>query len=262
MADTESPTDQSPATAELLDPGDYSQFLLRSGTEILFVLRSLLGSGANITVYFNEGRHFLLTTLLAVDDGTIVLDYGSSEDMNRRALDADKLFCATQQENVRIQFILRGLTKIKHEGRPAFRADFPDTLLRLQRREYYRLTVPLLRPLRCIVPRTMPDGSREQVEIKVVDISGGGVAIMSPPDNMGFDADAEFPDCRLELPEVGFVVATLKVCTVFEVTLRNGSTIKRAGCKFLNLPGPMMNQVQRYIIKVERERKARETGLV
>ncbi len=260
---SESPTTpaSSSTAVELLDPGTYSQFLLHGKTEILFVLRSLQGTAARITIYFNDGRDFLLTTLLAVDDDTIVLDYGSNEEMDRKALDSDKLFCATQQEHVRIQFILRGLKLIKHEGRPAFRAAFPDSLLRLQRREFYRLTVPVLRPLRCIVPYTKPDGSRAQTEVKVVDISGGGVAIMSPPEDMRFEADSEFPNCRLELPEIGFVVATLRVCAVFEVALRNGSTVKRAGCKFLNLPGPMMTQVQRYIIKVERERKARESGM-
>lgn len=262
MSDTEAHNDPSPTATELLDPSDYSQFLLSSRSEILFVLRSLVSTASRITVYFNEGKDFLLTTVLAVDEEVIVLDYGSNESMNGKALSANKLFCATQQEHVKIQFILRGLKKIKHEGHPAFRAGFPDSLLRLQRREFYRLTVPLLRPLRCIVPYTKADGSREQMEVKVVDISGGGIAIMSPPEDMGFEADTEFPNCRLELPEVGFVVATLKVCTVFEVTLRNGSTVKRAGCQFLNLAGPMMTQVQRYIIKVERERKARDSGLV
>lgn len=261
MADTEAPNKNPTATAELLDPGDYSQFLLRNQTEILFVLRALVGKGANITVYFNEGKHFLLTTLLVVDEATIILDYGSSEDMNRKALEAEKLFCATQQEQVRIQFILRGLKKVKHEGRPAFSAAFPDSLLRLQRREFFRLNLPLLRPLRCIVPVTLPDGSQEPIEVKVADISGGGVAIVAPPEDMGFEPDAEFSNCRLELPEVGFVVTTLKVCAVFEMALRNGSIVKRAGCKFINLPGAMMNQVQRYITKVERERKARESGL-
>jgi flagellar brake protein len=150
---------------------------------------------------------------------------------------------------------------VSYQGRPAFRAAFPDSLLRLQRREFYRLTVPIARPLRCILPYQKADGSRAQLEVKVVDISGGGLAVVAPPEGIGFEADAEFPNCRLELPEVGIIVATVKVCSMFEITLRNGSTIKRAGCQFKTLPGPMLTLVQRYIIKVERERKARESGL-
>jgi hypothetical protein len=71
----------------------------------------------------------------------------------------------------------------------------------------------------------------------------------------------EFPNCRIELPEVGFVTATVKIRSVFEITLRSGARIKRAGCEFVKLPGPMSTLVQRYIIKVERERKARESGM-
>ena len=37
--------------------------------------------------------------------------------------------------------------------------------------------------------------------------------------------------------------------------------MKRAGCEFCNLSGPMATLIQRYIIKVERERKARDSGI-
>lgn len=268
MTDIEAPKDSAPkdpdpppAASELLDPRDYSQYLLHSPSDIHFSLRSLLDAGARITVYFNEGKDFLLTTLLRVGDDDLVLDYGGNEEMDRKALVAGKLFCAAQQGHVKIQFILHGFRKITHEGRPAFQADIPDSLLRLQRREFYRLTVPLLRPLRCSVPYAKPDGSMAEMEIKVVDISIGGLQVLSPPEGIGFKQGATFPGCRLELPEVGFVNTTLKVRGIFDATLRSGATVKRAGCEFVNLPGPMMTLVQRYIIKVERERKARESGL-
>jgi c-di-GMP-binding flagellar brake protein YcgR len=252
---------QSASSPELLEPGDYSQYLLSARSEILFVLRALLPANTRITVYFNDGRDFLLTTLVAIEEDAIILDCGGDAAMNTKAGEAAKLFCATQLDNVKIQFVVHGLTAVSYEGRPAFRAAIPDTVLRLQRREFFRLTVPITRPLRCILPYEKADGSRVQLEVKVVDISGGGMAIMSPPEGIGFEADAEFPNCRIELPEVGIVVATLKVCNVFEITLRNGSVVKRAGCQFKSLPGPMLTLVQRYIIKVERERKARETGM-
>jgi len=35
----------------------------------------------------------------------------------------------------------------------------------------------------------------------------------------------------------------------------------RSGCQFIDLPGAMVNLIQRYIFKVERERKARAQGL-
>lgn len=247
--------------AAVLEPSDYNQFLLHTRTEIVFVLRSLIEHISQITIFFNEGRDLLLTTLAAVDEDGLVFDFGASSEMNRKALEADKLFCIATLDKVKIQFILRGLQRTEYEGSPAFRAAYPDTLLRLQRREYYRLTMPVTRPLNCWIPLPDKDGKPDSITVHVVDISGGGLALVSPPDHVPFATDAEFPNCRIELPEIGTIVATLKVRSVFEITLRSGTVLKRSGCEFIKLPGPMATLVQRYIIKVERERKARESGL-
>jgi c-di-GMP-binding flagellar brake protein YcgR len=258
-------TDESPAssspTSVVLEPGEYNQFMLRTPAEILPVLRGLFDSVSQMTVFFNEGKDMLLTTLAAVADDHVVLDYGPSNEMNRKALEAEKHFCVTTLEKVRIQFILRGFAKIEQDGRPAFRCALPDEVLRLQRREFYRLTTPIVRPLKCMMPMAMPDGSLHLHEASVFDISGGGMGVSAPPEGIPFASDMEFPNCRIELPEVGFVTATVKIRSVFEITLRSGARIKRAGCEFVKLPGPMSTLVQRYIIKVERERKARESGM-
>jgi c-di-GMP-binding flagellar brake protein YcgR len=264
MSETQPPHPQDPATGQpdlLLDAKDYSQYLLYSKSEILFILRAMIARTAQVTVYFNQGKDFMLTAVIAAGDDGLVLDYGSSMEMNRRAEAADKLFCVASLDRVRIQFRLHGLRRIDFQGRPAFVAALPDSLLRLQRREYFRLTTPVARPLKCWIPVTRPDGSKDAVAVTVVDISGGGVAVVAPPEGVPFEPGMEFPNCRVELPEVGALVATLVIKNRFELTLRNGSRVTRSGCQFANLPGPMLTLVQRYIIKVERERKARESGL-
>jgi len=254
--------DAKPVAHPLLEPSDYTQYLLRTRNEILFVLRSLLASTDHITVYFNEGKDFLLSAIVQADEEGLTLDYGGNPDANRLALAADKLFCVTSHEKVRIQFLLRGLREIEYEGAPAFRADLPETILRLQRREYYRLTTPVVHPVKCRIPVEIGGGLGPTVmEANVLDISGGGLAIMVPPAGHAFKSGDVFPNCRLELPNVGIVIATLEVRNVFDVTLRSGTQVARAGCQFSNLPGPMLTLVQRYIIKVERDRKARESGM-
>jgi len=245
----------------LVEPADYSKFLLHGKTEVLFVLHALRAAADRVTVYFNDGHDFLLTTVIDVDDQGVTLDVGGDAEMNRRALGADKLFCATSHDKVRVQFMLPRLRQIEVADGSALRAELPESILRLQRREYYRLTTPITRPLKCQISFAMRDGSQHRVDVSIIDISGGGLAIMVPPSGVDFREGMEFPACRIELPEVGFVVATLQVRNRFEVTLRSGGRVSRAGCQFLNLPGSMLTLVQRYIVKVERERKARETGL-
>lgn len=259
--DTEQDHDK-PKTHPLLEPGDYSQYLLRTKNEILFVLRGLLAGTHHITVHFNEGHDLFLTAILQLDDEGLTLDHGANAETNGRALLAERLFCVTSHEKIRIQFQIRRLKEVMYEGRPAFRAALPEAVLRLQRREYFRLTTPVAHPIKCRIPVMTEAGMSSTVmEANVVDISGGGLAVMAPPENLIFSAGDIFENCRIELPDVGIILTSLQIRNVFEITLRNGSRVTRAGCQFTNLPGQMLTLVQRYIIKVERERKARESGM-
>ena len=70
---------------ELMQADDYGKYLLHSRKEILFILRAMREKGDMVTVYFNQGNDFLLTTLLDIsaDGGTMLLDPGSNAEMNR-----------------------------------------------------------------------------------------------------------------------------------------------------------------------------------
>ncbi len=264
------PTDHDPREDhpqlrfELMQADDYSKYLLHSKKEILFILRAMRDKGSLITVYFNQGNDFLLTTLLSVsaDGNAMLIDPGSNAEMNRKALASEKLVFIATHDKVKIQFTVKHLAPTEHAGREAFRAAIPDELLRLQRREFYRLTAPIAHPLRCSIPVKMADGSQTVFETTVIDISGGGLGVMAPPEGVEFETDHLFENCRIELPEVGTVLATLRVRNVFEFTLRSGAKTKRSGCEFVDLPGNMLTLIQRYIIRIERERKARETGMM
>lgn len=257
MAERTTPT----APAVLLGTDEYSRYMLRSPAEVRPVLRGLCERVSQITVFFNEGKDMLLTTLAAVADDHLILDYGPSSETNRKALEVDRHFCVAALDKVRIQFILRGFTAVEHAGHTAFRCALPEEVLRLQRREHYRLNTPLVRPLRCVMTMPLPDDETHQHMAHVFDISGGGLGITAPDEAVPFEVGMEIPGCRIDLPEVGIVTATLQVCSIYYVTLRSGATVRRAGCKFVGLSMPMSTLVQRYIIKVERERKARESGM-
>ncbi|HTJ97392.1 MAG TPA: flagellar brake protein [Rhodocyclaceae bacterium] len=249
------------AHKELLRTDEYTEYLLHSPLEILSVLRQVAEHGDLVTIYFNSGKDFLLTSLISVGEDGIRLDHGSNSEMNRRALAAEKLFCITRHAKVKLQFILTGVREDTFDRQKVFAAALPETLLRLQRREFFRLNTPITRPLICRVPLQYPDGHTATVEINIVDISAGGVAVIVPPDDMPFEADMEFPNCVVDLPEIGVITVTLKVRNLYEITLRSGQRSKRSGCQFVNLIPAAQNMIQRYITKIERERKARESGL-
>ena len=239
---------------------DYSKYEVNSRTEILSILRGLREQGSMITFYFNHGYDFLLTSLLDIssDGKTVYFDYGSNMEMNRKLLQTDKINCVSSKEKVKIQFTLMGVDGVKYEGRDAFLGDVPASLIRLQRREYYRLSTPMANPLKCNIPVPQKDGSQKTLQAVVVDISGGGLGLTVPPGEPDFKVEAQFFGVSVNLPNVGIINVDMRVRNLYDVTMPNGKVHQRAGCQFLKLPGPMMTLVQRYIIQIERERKARE----
>lgn len=266
MADSDDRTDaeHSAPVFELEQSDDYSKYLLHSRSEILAVLRTLIQKGSMITVYFDHGRSFLLTSVIALSDDNrrFILDIGSDSEMNRKALLADKLIFTTVVDKVKVQFSLDKLSATQSGGRPALLAKVPEQLLRLQRREFFRLSTPVANPLKLSTTITRADASVLPIELPLMDISGGGVGLTASAEQLDLlKRDDTLSDCKIMLPDEGLLVATIRVRSQVEVTTRSGARFFRIGCEFIDLPPSRMTLIQRYITRVERERKARLNGL-
>lgn len=258
------PSEEHPRSDLELDQKTFSEYLLYSRSEILFVLRSVLQKKCMLTVYFDGGRSFFLTSLLAVsDDGNwLYFDVSNDPVINSNALVATKLMFTTMLEKVKVQFSVGGIQEVPAGNRKAFACRLPETILRLQRREHFRLSTPVATPLKCDFHAPTPEGGLEPLSLTLLDISGGGVGLMVPDNRaMLFRAGALFTSCRIDIPDEGKVVTGLGVRNVYQVTAKNGTHYTRVGCEFVDLAGNQLNWVQRYITRVERERKAREAGM-
>lgn len=233
---------------------EYAKYMVSSRQEIAQILRALSRQNEMVTAYFNQGSAFFLSSIVAVDaaSGNLIVDCGSEAETNRRALGADKLVFVTNLDRIKIQFSTAALTQINHQGRPAFRAPLPTSLFKLQRREYYRLVTPMRTPLHCIIPDL--GGARE--EVTVADISVGGVGISGLPQEAPLEKGQQLAQCRIVLPEEGTVVSTLEVRSLQQLTLRSGEVVLRAGCHFVDIPAAHQAMIQRYIIRIDRERRA------
>jgi c-di-GMP-binding flagellar brake protein YcgR len=236
---------------------DHSKYLIHSRVEIAAILGSLRKSGSMVTAYFGGANDFILTSVLAVnpEHGEMVMDYGADAAANQRALQAAKITFVAAHERIKIQFATATPRESQFNGRVAFSMPLPAALLRLQRREYFRITTPLTRPLKCIIAlQGVP------AEVTIIDISCGGIAVLDSSDLAESEPGACYRGCRILLPELGEVKADIRVKSGFEVTLRNGVTHKRAGCEFVDMPERERAKIQRYINKIERERRDRSGG--
>ena len=238
--------------------GNYSKYEVTANEEVLVMLRGLQKNGASITAYLNDGQDFLLTSLLAVDDanGKLLLALDRNRALNRRAQFCSKLVCLSAQGKIKMQFVLDGVSLVRFGEGNAFQGNLPVSLIRLQRRDYYRLTVPKGKPLICTIPVPQADGSLREYEANILNISGRGLTLTVPPEDIDFAIDQEFPACRIELPSGDKIVTTLQIRSIYLSNLSGGRTSKRAGCQFLKLPSQMQKLLLHYILKVESERLA------
>jgi c-di-GMP-binding flagellar brake protein YcgR/CheY-like chemotaxis protein len=261
---------QSPPTGATNDPesvtesasmgeADFSEYEMTPHAETVSILRSLCEAGSLITLYFNQGHDFLMTTLLEVspDGKTMVIEYGSNMEANRKLLQADKIVCASSKNKVKIRFTLDGVRPFKYAARDAFLAEVPASLFRLQRRDHYRLPASLANPIKARIPLRREDGSIRIAQAVLFDISGGGVSLVVALGDVNFEVDAQFFGVSIELAEVGLVTFDLRVRNICDITAPGGKILRRAGCEFIKLSTPTASLIQRYIIQTERDRLVR-----
>jgi len=229
--------------------GDDDRFRIRSRMEIVGLLRAVSTHREIVTAQFGGGQDFVVSAVLAVhpESEELVLDYGADEAAMQRLLRAPRLRLSTQLDHVRLSFNAEGAEAVSFEGGRAFRVRMPDSLLRFQRRDAYRLKIPLGRPLMCHVP---PPGGGAPLAIKVRDISVAGIGLMDYPASLVLGMGTLLQGCRVNLPDLGPLTADIEVMHTTQGEAR------RCGCRFRNLPLPMANLIQRYITRVEREQHA------
>jgi len=239
-------------------PDENAAFLLHSRIDIIAVLRDIARSRTLVHVHLGSGYDSMLTPLLGVDTaaGEILIDASGSPKLNRNLLQAQRLLFYTSLDKVQIRFTTAAARRVEHEGREAFSVRLPETMLRLQRRECYRVIAPVTRPIQCFVPLEQPHGVR-YVETRVHDISQGGVALIVRRDDLPAEAGKRYPNCRLVLPDSGAAVVTLETVFACDVELLNEQTLGRVGCKYVRPSMPALSLIQRHMMKLEREQTRR-----
>jgi len=250
---------QSITDAEFESWHDYE---VESRREIVALLRQISEKKQLVRLLVKGEADVCVTSLLAIDpdDDTLVLDRSIDREQNERILAAPKVTCETSLDKIRILFNLTDLRATTFEGGAALGAAIPPTLIRLQRREDYRMPTPVTNPVRATIPLPPELGGAPAV-FPLADISCGGIAILDNKQQLGNTVGATYQNCRIELPEIGPIVCTLQIRNAIDMTLLNNKTSRRLGCQFVDISRGNLAAVQRYITKLERERNARLAGL-
>jgi c-di-GMP-binding flagellar brake protein YcgR len=240
---------------------NWHDFEVESRREIIALLRGIGEKNQLIRMLIQGEADVCVTSILDVDEAAqaVYLDCSIDQDQNRRVLASRQLSFETTLDKVRILFAAENVEATTYEGNPAFKIAIPATLIRLQRREFYRIATPVSNPVRVLIP--LPAELGGPTSFPLADISCGGISILDNKMILGNAVGKEYLDCRIDLPEVGAVATALQVRNSLDLTLLNNKSNRRLGCEFLNISRGALAAVQRYITKLERERNARIAGL-
>ena len=244
------------------DLEDWHDYQVASRREIVALLRQIGEKNQLIRMLIKGEADVCVTSILAVDEdsNTVVLDRSIERAQNQRIEAAGRVMCETTLDKIRILFGADALAATTWRGEPALRADIPPTLIRLQRREYYRMPTPVSNPVRALIPVLIEAGGGMGV-FPLHDISVGGIALLDSKLQLGTGIGRVIEGCRIELPEIGPIATSLEIRNSLDLTLLNHKTSRRLGCRFVDISRGGLAAVQRYITRLERERNARLAGL-
>lgn len=237
----------------LVEANVDGRFLTTGPRPVAFMLSGFARENEQFSVVFNRGTDMFLSTLIAVDTekGRLIFDYSGSIETNKGVLASEQNVFVGRPGGITVQFTCGQATEIMYEGAKAFSAPMPKLVIRMQRREFFRISTPRIRPLMFF--GRLPDGSLLNLPAHDISVAGIGLDAATLPDGLEFGQ--VLSSCRLNLPDDGndlFFTATLRHLREHEV--RAGLQQWRIGLLFNKLTGSDESRIQRYIAKLERER--------
>lgn len=227
------------------------QFLVQHRADILAILQAMAVSKVATAITFSDRAGTVDSRLLSlkphyeelVFDGSGIGNLVFAEGQTHVTVEA-------HYDYLHVRFEASHIEADTWQGKPAFRACIPKTIVRAQRRTSMRFPVPSDRPP-VVSWRTGNAQDGEELRLRVFDMSFGGVSLVLQDRRIPIATGEMLSDCRLELPQLGAVSLDLQVAYVDEMSRESGW--RRAGCRFSGLSLLALERVRDYVLSLERE---------
>lgn len=242
---------------------NLEQYRIHSPREIVFLLDGVRSQRQLVKMSAGGSSEAILTSVLAVDakDGTVWFDAAPSKTQNHRLANCSHISFETKLDHIPVLFKTEQADLGDYQGYPALRVPLPESIVRIQRRQYYRVSIPRTTPVLCAFP---PPGTEAKpidkpVMANILNISMGGIAVIDEQNLLDDTTGVIYENCILALPG-GSVTVSLEVRCVCHIKLASGKAVRHIGCQYTNISNAMLSVVQRYILKLEREQNAKMAG--
>lgn len=232
---------------------NQTDFIVRNRQQVINHLMLLIKEKCLINLHIGQNESFI-TTLMAIDsdNNTLLFDYGPKEYLNKQLPDAARITFRTVFSGIKISFEGCEIKKSRFNNEAAFSMPIPDSLLWLQRRQFYRVKSPLSKNsyLKLIV-------EDEPIQLHLYDISLTGIAVINDSDSINriLSPSRTFNDCQLILDGIGEGAIGLEVLNQIPLNPNKPDKTQKIGCKFTAISPAFESAVQRYMQQIERDLK-------
>ena len=235
---------------------DEELYVVHNEKEIIQILTELAKHKVMLKAAFNRGNDIYLTTVIAVDakSKSVYMDIGRDDAFNVRLL-ASEHVAFSKDDGIRIKWVSEKISEVNLFDGRAIKIDLPSKMVRLQRREFFRLATPRVNTVPCQIPIPAEDDPDQEriLELLLVDVSLGGIGVVSPdPLDVALAEGVSFDRCKISFPDVGVTSLTLKVKYIVPMRMRDGSVKHRIGFQYIDPSRGDQGFIQRYTFHLER----------
>lgn len=228
------------------------EFRIGAPAEIVGLLEELAGRRVPLALSTPGGAR-CTTTVQSLEPARGLLCLAADENDHQLPglLESEEVLAIAYLDSIKLQFDLHDLVLVHGGAGCALNARFPRELYRFQRRASFRVR-PLIntRPTATVLHPVQRD---VQIELRVLDVSIGGVALFLPDGAPAIEPGVRLEDVLIELDgDTRLVVGLL----VHHVTLlHHESRGVRLGCEMHGLGGEGARTLQRYIDQTQKRRR-------
>lgn len=233
-----------PVLQTRVDCNEFESYCLYNLAERTSLLKRMIEVKTPLHVIL--GARAYLALPLALKAKEFLIEAPQDQILRERFTSATHVLVQTELDKIAIEFRLPQLFSDHFAGGAAYRSELPDKILRLQRRETFRISTQGFNTAFC---KFMHNG--KVFNFSLVNLSIGGMAIESP--NMGeiFNIGETIDNVELFLPQTPPLLVSFQIRVLREEVVGVRKKI-RLGCFFVNLKGSVEVQISRCITQLER----------
>jgi len=240
---------------------DESNYIVRNPRLILGYLDDLIQKKCLISAHFGVKKSSFLTTIVELDkkNRALLLDCGPTTALDEELLASEKVLFRSDYEGIKVSFKGEAIRKIKKNNVWSFAMPVPQAIFWMQRRQFYRVKVPLSHQGSYCRIDFMTGDADNIALLPVIDLSISGVALLNTSPDALWVANLiegkRLTACHLYLQSGASCDVVLTIAYASEIRASSTQIHQRIGCQLEHLTPNFDSHIQRYMQDIELQLK-------